>query len=66
MTTATIQPMPSGRPIVEIDGTVREFPNLWAAITEARLVGACHVLPFPHLPADVEVLAVAPALRVLP
>ena len=64
--TTTIQPMRSGKPIVEIDGVAREFPTLWDALAEARKSGACEVLPFPNTPADVEVLAVAPALRVLP
>jgi len=67
MTTATIQPLRSGAAVLEMDGYTREFPNWSDAVAVARREGVPHtLLPFPPLSVDVEVLAVAPALRVLP
>jgi hypothetical protein len=64
LTTATIQPLPSGAAVLELHGTAQDFPSWEAAVAEARRRGAVpNVLPFP--PTPIQTLATAPALGVL-
>ncbi len=48
MTTATITPLPSGTAVLELHGTVQNFPSWEQAVAHARRHGAVpKVLPFP-------------------
>lgn len=64
MTTATIEPLPTGKAIFELNGVVHEFDNWQLAAAEADARGIRYqLLPFP--PLSPEVLTTAPSLRVL-
>jgi hypothetical protein len=69
MSTATIQPLSTGQALFTHRGVDQVFPSWAHAVAEARQLRIPHtVLPFPATAHDrrvVEVLAVAPALRVL-
>jgi len=64
MSTATIEPLPSGKAIFELNGVVHEFDSWRAAAAEADARRIKYVLlRFPHL--SPAVLTTAPAMRVL-
>lgn len=64
--TATIEPRRDGTALLEVDGRPFPFASTAAAIAEARALDLFFTIGrFPPTSADVEVLAVAPALRVL-